>query len=210
MPTDLPIRCECGALRGTLRGVDETRGNRLVCYCDDCQSFAHFLNRGTGDAVLDELGGTDLFQTAPSRVTIEAGTEELAVVNLKPGGLMRWYARCCNTPIANTMRSPQMPFVGTIGMAVDHAGDGRSRDETLGPIRGFHLTELAKGDASHLAAGGGRSLAMLGRIFRLLLVWRLRGEHRPSPFFDDEGELRCEPRVLTADELAEVEARRDA
>jgi len=210
MPTDLPIRCECGTLQGTLRGVDPARGNRLICYCDDCQSFAHFLNRGEGGAVLDDFGGTDLFQTSPSRITFEEGAEELAAVNLKPGGLMRWYARCCNTPIANTMRSPQMPFAGTLHVAVDHAADGRSRDETLGPVRGTSLTQFAKGDASHLEAGGGRSLAMLGRILRLLFVWRLRGEHRPSPFFDDEGNLRCEPHVLTQDELAEVEARRDA
>ena len=45
MPTDLPLRCSCGAVTGTLRGVASRRGNRLVCYCDDCQSFAHFLRR---------------------------------------------------------------------------------------------------------------------------------------------------------------------
>ena len=38
---DLPLRCDCGAWRGVLRSVEPGRGNRCVCYCDDCQSFAY-------------------------------------------------------------------------------------------------------------------------------------------------------------------------
>ena len=45
MQADLPIRCACGAVAGVLRAVSSRRGNRLVCYCDDCQSFAHFPRR---------------------------------------------------------------------------------------------------------------------------------------------------------------------
>lgn len=49
-PVDLPLRCSCGALRGVLRGMSPARGNRVVCYCRDCQAFAHFLDR---DEILD-------------------------------------------------------------------------------------------------------------------------------------------------------------
>ena len=35
MATDLPIRCECGKLRGTLRGVDGTRGTHRGAYVVD-------------------------------------------------------------------------------------------------------------------------------------------------------------------------------
>ncbi len=66
MPTTLPIRCSCAALRGTALGVSANRGNRVVCYCDDCQSFAYFLGRA--DQILDAHGGTDIFQTSPARL----------------------------------------------------------------------------------------------------------------------------------------------
>ena len=42
---DLPLRCSCGAWRGVLREVTPGSDNRVVCYCDDCQSIAHSLGR---------------------------------------------------------------------------------------------------------------------------------------------------------------------
>ena len=63
---DVPIRCGCGALRGMLRSVTPSSGNRCVCYCDDCQSFAYYLGRA--DTILDARGGTDIFQTASGRI----------------------------------------------------------------------------------------------------------------------------------------------
>ena len=53
MKVDVPIRCSCGALQGYARGISRKSGRRMACYCDDCQSFAHFLGRA--DEVLDAL-----------------------------------------------------------------------------------------------------------------------------------------------------------
>ena len=53
--SDLPIRCTCGALRGVLREPSRDTGNRCVCYCDDCQSFAYFLERADSDAWIRPL-----------------------------------------------------------------------------------------------------------------------------------------------------------
>ena len=39
-----------------MSGVSAERGNRLVCYCDDCQSFPIFL--GQAERTLDPHGGT--------------------------------------------------------------------------------------------------------------------------------------------------------
>ena len=45
----------------------------------------------------------------------------------------------------------------------------------------------------------------------MILMARLRGDHKRSPFFDAKtGKLRAEPRVLTAEELQELERTRDA
>ena len=46
MPTDVPIRCACGSLRGVVKDVTPGDGNRCICYCDDCQSFPHALECG--------------------------------------------------------------------------------------------------------------------------------------------------------------------
>lgn len=204
---DVRIRCSCGTLGGAARGVSGTIGNRLVCYCDDCQSFAHFLGRA--DDVLDTHGGTDIFQTTPSHIEIDRGTDRLACMRLTPGGLFRWYADCCKTPIANTMRFPRMPFAGVIHSCMDHAADSRTADEALGPVRARVAGRFAKGDAAQIGAHPGMPLSMLRIAPMILFAW-LRGEAQPSPFFDAAGNPRAEPQVLSEAELREVVSARDA
>src|SRR5688572_12534539 len=105
MAADLPVRCSCGTLRAVVRGASGGRGNHVVCYCDDCQSFAHFLERA--DDTLDAHGGTEIYQMSPARLEIIDGADRLACVRLAPKGLLRWYAACCRTPIGNTLASRQ-------------------------------------------------------------------------------------------------------
>ncbi len=209
MPTDLPVRCSCGALRGVARGVSGARGNRLVCYCDDCQSFAHFLEGA--DQILDAHGGTDIFQMSPARLEITQGVDHLACMRLRPGGLLRWYADCCRTPIGNTPASRQMPFVGLIHSCTDAGPDVRSRDQTLGPVRARINARFAKGDRARLDAYDRAPASLILRYVRMLLMARLRGDHARSPFLDAQtGERIASPRVLTGEELRAVEAARDA
>ena len=206
MPADVPIRCSCGALRGVARGVSRERGNRLVCYCDDCQSFAHFLEGA--DRILDAHGGTDIFQMSPARLEIADGLDHLACVRLRPGGLLRWYADCCRTPIGNTPASRKAAFVGLIHSCTDTAGP--SRDEILGPVRARVNARFAKGDRARLDAHDRAPLSLIVRFIAMLLMARLRGDHSRSPFFDARtGAPTASPRVLTEDERRAVEAARD-
>lgn len=208
MPVDLPVRCSCGTLRGVASGVSEAAGNRLVCYCDDCQSFPHFL--GQADRVLDAHGGTDIFQMSPARLRFTEGTDQLVCMRLRPRGLLRWYAACCKTPIANTPPRRGLPFVGLIHACVDHAADGRSRDESLGPIRARVHARFAKGDRSGLDAHDKAPASLVLRFMRVLVMARLRGDHTRSPFFDAAGAPCATPHVLSRDELRAVEVARDA
>ena len=84
----------------------------MSCYCRDCQAFAHAL--GNPGAILDKLGGTDIVATLQQYVTFTKGTEALACLSLSERGLLRWYANCCNTPIANTARNPKLSYVGLV------------------------------------------------------------------------------------------------
>ena len=74
MALDLPLRCRCGRLRGVASGLSPASGFRFICYCKDCQAFAHFLERAD---LLDPAGGTDIFHMPPGRVTLTAGTDSL-------------------------------------------------------------------------------------------------------------------------------------
>jgi hypothetical protein len=204
---DLPLRCSCGELRGWLRSVGPRGGNRCICYCDDCQSFAHFLGRA--DAILDPHGGTDIFQTSPARLEISAGMEHLACMQLRPGSnLVRWYASCCWTPIGNTPAARRLPFVGVIRSCMDVAATGSSADAVLGPVRGSVFRRFARGDQAALPRR--LPLAQILRLVGMALAARLRRDQRRSPFFDAQGRLKVAPRVLSPEELRAVEASRDA
>lgn len=197
MTVDIPLRCRCGALRGVATAVSPTSGSRVICYCDDCQAFARRLGQ---EGIVDAKGGTDLFQMTPSQLRIAEGAEQIRCLRLSPKGLLRWYAGCCRTPIGNTAGSAELPFVGVVHSFMDHAADGRARDNVLGaPIARFFGGDAIGGapEGSHPKA----PLRYIGRMALSLVRARLAGKHRPSPFFDEHtGRPRVEPEVLTTAE----------
>src|SRR5690349_6609340 len=131
MSVDIALKCKCGKLAGMARKVTPAGGNRIICMCDDCQAFAKFL--GCSE-VLDAHGGTDIFQLRPSQLTFTQGKQQLRCIKLKEKGMLRWYADCCKTPVANMMASAKVPFVGMPWVIMDHAQSGMSRDQALGPV----------------------------------------------------------------------------
>jgi len=195
MPTDIPLRCACGTLRGVALGVSSGAGCRVVCYCDDCQAFARFLAR---PGITDAWGGTDIFQMAPSRVQITAGGELLSCMRLSPKGMHRWYCGACKTPVGNTVSS-RIPFVGLIHTFMDHESDGRARDEVLGNPLGYVQTKFAIG-APPANPAHASLFRVMARSVRLLAKWWLTGAGAPSPFFDKRGQPRAAPRILRPEE----------
>lgn len=197
MNRDISLRCTCGSVTGIATDVEPDRGNRLVCMCDDCQTYAHWLDRA--DAILDPNGGTDVFQLTPAQVRITGGREHIRCMRLSPKGLMRWYAGCCNTPIANTLDRPRLPFLGMPHTFMDHAAGGRSRDEDLGPVLARIQARFGKpplpADAYPRAPFG-----LILRSIRQLLRGKLAGAHTPSPVFDDAGKAIVEPTVISLEE----------
>lgn len=198
MPLDLPLRCRCGRMRGVASDVSPSIGFRLVCYCKDCQAFAHFLDRAD---VLDPAGGTDICQMPPGRVKLMAGTDAMRCLGLS-NKVLRWYSDCCRTPIANTAAGPRFPVVGLIHSFMDPAADGRSLNEALGPPRCRIYERSAVGPLPPNAPAP-PSLGVLVRRASMLLAWWVRGLGRPSPFFETRTKApRAVPRVLTPSERA--------
>ncbi|MET0389087.1 MAG: DUF6151 family protein [Polyangiales bacterium] len=199
-PTDIPLRCACGKLQGLAIDVAPHTGTRLLCYCGDCQAFARFLGQR---GILDEHGGSDIFQLTPAQVRLTRGVEQLRAMRLSDKGLLRWYADCCRTPVGNTLTQPRVPFVGMLHSFMDHAQHGRSRDSVLGPLVAKTQAHRAIGTPPPDAFQGVPARIIL-RNLRLALRASLLGKHRPTPFFDEHGRLRVEPRVLSRTERTQL------
>jgi hypothetical protein len=196
--TTCAMRCQCRAVQGVL--ANPARSHRVVCYCHDCQAFAHVL--GQTGRVLDHRGGTDVVQTLPRNLTVTAGHAHLACLRLTPRGMLRWYASCCSTPIGNTLASAQFSFVGLIRACLDPGN--LSPDETFGPVTAWSSTAGARGDPKPRQRGRGRMAAFV--ISRALRA-RLTGDFRQSPFFDPQtGAPVATPRVLSSEEHERVMA----
>lgn len=188
---EIPLKCQCGKIRGTVANAGPKRGCRLVCYCDDCQKYANHLG---SEGVLDELGGTDIYQTTPAQVTITEGADELKCLRLTEKGMYRWYSACCTTPLANTMASPKAPFVGIVHTFMDHEGHGATRDESLGQPAAYTQGKYAIGGVpAHAHATV--SLPVVFGFMRRFLLGALKQEHKPSPFFVN-GQPITPPEVL--------------
>jgi hypothetical protein len=172
---------------------------RLMCYCDDCQAFAHFLDRPD---LLDDHGGSDVVQVAPAALQIVAGAEHIRCVRLSAKGIHRWFTACCRSPIGNTL-GPGVPFIGVHAACFDAAPGASSssaRQDVLGPIRGYAYGKFAIAGVPAEVARTGR-FAMVARAAGNLLAWKLTGKASPHPFFTGPARSPIsEPRVLTAGE----------
>ena len=185
---EIKLKCSCGIVRGKTKRVNDSSGTRIVCCCDDCQSFAQFLNQES--SVLDQYGGTDIFQMPISNLKITKGIEQISSVRLSANGMYRWYTKCCNTPIGNSMGSG-VPFIGVIHNFMDNAS---TRDQELGKNRGYIQTKFARQEVP--ADLKGSFLKIIFRSLSKLIVWKIKGLNKPSVFFDDNGKPIAEPNVL--------------
>jgi hypothetical protein len=189
------VRCRCGEVRGRVKNAAPGTVNRVVCYCDDCQAFAHYLGRAD---LLDAHGGTDVVQVAPGSLAFERGVDRVVGVRLTPKGLYRWYASCCKTPLGNTV-GPAIPFVGIVAQAFD-----ADADEVLGKPVGAIFGRYAVGTAPEGSTSW--NVALYARAIRMVLGWRLGGRAWPNPFFDRT--TRAPSRPLTTLSPDEREALR--
>ena len=104
------LQCKCGALRGQL--AQPHLALRGVCYCKDCRAYANHL--GVISRTHDAHGGAEFVATQAKYVSFSEGIQHLACLSLSESGLLRWYAKCCDTPIAGTPRNWKFSYVGLV------------------------------------------------------------------------------------------------
>jgi hypothetical protein len=189
------LKCRCGKVRGHVENAAPGTANRMICHCDDCQAFVHYLER---QDLLDEHAGSDIVQVAPATLKFEQGAEHIVGMRLSPKGLYRWYASCCNTPLGNTM-SPSIPFVGIAASTFEQA------DQAFGPPTGTFLGKFAVGTlpSEKLKPQVGAILGALAKVFR----WRIGGKVWPHPFFDEKTREPSRPvHLISKDERTALRA----
>lgn len=184
------LACRCGQVRGRANRIDPREGLRLICYCRDCQAFANHLGRGAD--ILDEAGGTDIYQLAPTKLEITQGMDQVECLRLTDKGLYRWYAACCNTPIANTV-SASVPFAGLVTVFV---ADPSQLDDRLGPIRARVQVKSATGPLPEAPPHCQGTLRYMLRLGRKMLSWKFTGAGTPSPFFGSDGSPVRKARIV--------------
>jgi hypothetical protein len=146
------------------------------------------------------MGGTSIIQTIPANITFAEGSENLACMRLTANGMLRWYAACCNTPIGNTLPTPNLSFIGLIHTCL--SSDQTSLDSAFGPIKMYVNTQSAIGENKPKSAG---VLAGTLRVIGRMLKVRFDGRYKQNPFFVMESETPIVvPKVLNAEELQNV------
>lgn len=193
---DIKLECSCGKVQGVAINITPNNGNRVVCCCSDCQEFAKVLEREND--VLDEFGGTELYQTSQSQIKITQGVEHLRCLRLKPKGLLRWYTDCCNTPIGNALNA-KMPFFGIVHSFMQ---TGEQREKSLGPVLAYIQTQDARKrpeppylDYPHHADKFPLGITL--RIIIKMLSWKIRGMGKPTVFFDDNARPIVKPMIVS-------------
>jgi hypothetical protein len=187
-----PIQCQCGALQGELS--EPHRAIRGVCYCKDCRAYSNHLGKLN---VHDELGGADFVATQSRYVTFSRGIENLACISLSPKGSLRWYAKCCNTPIGATARDWKLPYIGLVHSCLEPGPGAYERAFPDVKMR----VNAGSAHAKPPSMGFDNAIALMTLIPRILMG-RVNASYRTTPFFT-EGVPVTDVKVLS---LAEREA----
>jgi len=180
----LKLRCDCGKVKGAATNITPSATNRAVCYCGFCQSYAGFLERK--DQVLDELGGTEVFQLSPREISFSEGQGQIDCIKLTEKGALRWFAKCCSTPLVTTGQNLDLPFIAINHFCVETFQEPENRDRALGPIRarvngqGIEYAQLPKTGRWSIAK-------MMVHMVVLMLKWKVGGDAKKSPIRTTEG-----------------------
>ena len=194
------FRCRCGTVEGRLLDASARTGDHIACHCKDCRAFVSYLD--ADEHIFFGETGTALFNTSGSKLRIESGLDQLRCIHLTDKPTLRWFARCCNTPLFNTNANNKLPFFDLLTATAESdrvAGQ-------LGPINGHFFAENAPNNGAGL-----RRLSLLGLV-RMVMPRMIgdvvKGRRRGNPLFDDRTlEPIAEPHRLTPEERERAYAR---
>lgn len=169
--------CRCGSVSAT---IPIAKSLHVGCYCTFCR---HFLtDMGAADA-LDAAGGVDYLHTTPDNITFTRGQDRLGVVRYSSRGAYRWYTTCCNTPFANALPNPKIPYASVTAHWV-------APQEALGP---HGMVAFTKSSTAAPVMHSHARTATLIKFATRTLNTILSGKRKQTPFFDDQGQPAVAP-----------------
>jgi hypothetical protein len=118
--------------------------------------------------------------------------------------LYRWYAGCCNTPVANSANA-KLPFAGVVHNFIDFQDAGK-REQVLGPV---FVRIFGKYGIAPLPEGTHPKtpVKLMLKFVPFMIKGVLKKAHNPNPFFDaSTGQPKVESYVLTKDERNSLRA----
>jgi hypothetical protein len=169
-----PIQCQCGALRGLLERPQQALHG--ICYCKDCRAYARHL--GILSRTHDALGGVEFVATQARYLSFSQGTQHLACVSLSEKGLLRWYARCCATPIGATPRNWKIPYVGLVHTCLK--AEPATFERTFPRLQMRVNTGSAPQPPPGLAL---KTLVSLASLIPRIVADGITGAYKTTPFF---------------------------
>lgn len=177
--TTVNLQCLCREVKGALDVVPGAFFH-VHCLCCDCQNFASHL--GNKDKILDDHGGTELFQTYPAFMKITEGQDNIACVRLCEKGIFRWHTTCCNMPLGNTMTSSKVPFVG-VSVKLMQFSSEEEKQKTLGPVI---MKAFGKYSVGEMQEGVHPRFPMsfMPKVLAFMIKGLFKKMHNPSPFFN--------------------------
>lgn len=180
--TTLQVTCVCGATAIELRDVSPATVTRVSCACDGCRGFAERMDKHD---LLDRYGATHKFQISPAQARLVRGRERLTGMQQTKGGAMRWYARCCDTPMILTLEQRGVPFAA---FDVERVGlPEAERDAVLGPILARVNHRIPRGDPKPDGMGAVPLARLLGTLAPRMIGWWWRGDAKKALVTDEEG-----------------------
>lgn len=179
MLNTIALECLCGTVKGKLNVVPGEYFH-VHCLCSDCQLFASHLNNK--EKILDKYGGSELFQTYPNLISFYEGQAKIACVQLRDKGLYRWHTTCCNMPLANTMKSAKIPFVG-LSVKLMKFSNEQEKTKAIGPVLIKAFGKSAIGEMPK-DAHAKFPLSYMPKIIAFMLKGMFKKKHTPSPFFN--------------------------
>ena len=190
MSNTVALECSCGTVKGELKVV---KGSffHAHCLCCDCQKMAAYLDNK--ENILDVHGASEIFQTYPAFMKISEGLDNIGCVQLHPKGIFRWHTTCCNMPLANTMSSSKIPFVG-VSVKFMKFTNPQEKIDTLGPVTMKAFGSYSIGHMPH-DAHPTFPKSYLPKIMGFMLKGFVYRKNTPSALFNGKIPL-VEPKEL--------------
>ena len=185
------LQCQCGALQGQISHPH--RAIHGICYCKDCRAYLRHL--GVESRTLDTFGGAEFVATQAKHISFSDGIQNLACLSLSEKGLLRWYSKCCNTPICNTPRNWKIPYVGLVHTCL--------KSDPAAFVSSFPQLQMRvnTGSAKQRPPGMAfKTFATLAGFIPQVIAGSITGAYKSTLFFNTKGQPITSVNVLSETE----------